>query len=77
MLKNREGIPLAVMFFLVGQRITPLLRPWSTMTKRESKLEETGRSVIRSQESWQKGREEEEGIGVSGGVEGCVFTLFC
>ena len=66
-----------VTFFLVGQRITPLLRPWSTMTKRELKLAETGRSVIRSQESWWKGREEEEGIGANGGVEECIFALFC
>ena len=49
--KKREAIPSVVTVFFVGQRIIPLLRPWSTMTKRESKPEETGRSVMRSQES--------------------------
>ena len=39
--------PLAVIAFFVGHRITPLLSPWSTMTNRESKLLEIGRSVMR------------------------------
>ena len=34
MWKKREAIPSAVTVFFVGQRITSLLRPWSTMTKR-------------------------------------------
>ena len=67
---------MVVTFFLVGQKITPLLRLWSTMTRRESKLEEIGRSVMRSQESWWKGREEEEGIGVNRGVEGVYSPYF-
>ena len=69
-------MPSAVTFFFVGQRITPLVSPWSTTTKRESKPEEEGRSVIRSQETCWKGREAEERIGVSGGTVGWVFALF-
>ena len=42
--------------FLVGQRITPFIRPWLTMTSKESKPEEMGRSVIRSQETCWKGQ---------------------
>ena len=75
--KKREAIPLAVMDFLVGQRITPLVRPWSTTTRRELKPEETGRSVIRSHEICWKGREAVDLIGDKGGTVGCVLTLFC
>ena len=39
-------MPLAVTFFFVGQRITPLVSPWLTTTKRESKPVEEGRLVI-------------------------------
>ena len=46
-MKKRVATPSAVMDFLVGQRITPFVRPWLTMTKRESKPEETGRLVTR------------------------------
>ena len=75
--KKSDAILSAMTVFLVGQRITPLLRPWSTTTKRESNPDDRGRSVIRSQEIWRKGKEQEEGIGVVGGVVGCMFTLFC
>ena len=40
--------PSAEMVFLVGHIITPLLRPWSTMTNKKSNLLELGRSVMRS-----------------------------
>ena len=70
MWKNRDVIPSVVTVFLVGQRITPLLSPWSTTTNKESKPLEGGRSVMRSQEIWQKGRREDEGMGVRGGVVG-------
>ena len=63
-------MPSAVMFFFVGQKITPLVSPWSTTTKRESKPAEEGRSVIRSHETCWKGREVEERMGVSGGTVG-------
>ena len=51
------------MVLVQGIRITPFIRPWLTMTKIESKPEERGRSVMRSTESWQKGREEEDEMG--------------
>ena len=75
--KKREAIPSAVTDFLVGQRITPLVSPWSTTTRRESKSEEAGRLVIRSQEICWKGREAMDLMGDKGGMVGCVLTLFC
>ena len=60
-----------------GARITPFVRPWSTMTITESKPEKRGRSVMRLIESCLKGRESEDEIGQSGGMVGCVLTLFC
>ena len=53
-----------------GARITPFVRPWSTMTIRESCPWERGKSVIRSTESCLKGRQEEDLMGESGGVTG-------
>ena len=47
-LKMIVAIPSAVIVFLVGHRITPLLSPWSTTTNRESKPFETRRSLMRS-----------------------------
>ena len=70
MWKNRDVIPSAVMVFLVGQRITPLLRPWSTTTNKESKPLEGGRSVMRLQEIWQKGSREDKGMGIRSGLVG-------
>ena len=58
------------MVLVQGIRITPFIRLWSTMTKIESKLEERGRSVMRSTESWWKGREVEKGMGWRGGEVG-------
>ena len=75
--KKREAIPLAVTNFLVGQRITPLVSPWSITTRRESKPEESGRSVMRSHEICWKGQEVRDLIGDKGGTVGCVLTLFC
>ena len=46
--KNRDVMPLVVMDFFVGQRITPLVNPWSTMTRKELKDKKGGRSMIRS-----------------------------
>ena len=68
--KNRDAIPSAVMDFLVGQRITPLVSPWSTTTRRESKDKERGRSMMRSQEICWKGWVQEDLIGVRGGMVG-------
>ena len=70
MWKNRDAIPSAETVFLVGQRMTPLLSPWSTMTNKESKPLEGGRSVIRLQEIWRKGGREDEGLGIRSGVVG-------
>ena len=70
MWKNRDTIPSAVTVFLVGQRITPLLSPWSTMTNKESKLLEGGRSVMRSQEIWWKKSRKDKGMGVRDGMVG-------
>ena len=67
---NRDAIPSVVMDFLMGQRITPLVSPWSTMTRRESKDEEMGRSVMRSQEICWKGQVQEDLIGVREGMVG-------
>ena len=50
-------IPAASMVLEQGARITPFVRPWSTMTITESKPEETGRSVMRLTESCLKGRD--------------------
>ena len=77
MWKKREAIPLAVTDFLVGQRITPLVSPWSTTTRSESKPAEKGRSVIRLQEICWKGQEVRDLIGDKGGTVGCVLALFC
>ena len=46
--------------FLRGTKNHPLVSPWLTATKRESKPEDEGRSVIRSQETCWKGRDAEE-----------------
>lgn len=48
--KKRVVMPSAVIVFFIGQKITPLISPWLTMTKRESKPLEGRRSVIRLQE---------------------------
>ena len=57
--------------------MTPFVRPWLTMTIKESKPPDGGRSVMRSTESCLKGRVVEEGIGARGGVVGWVIILFC
>ena len=75
--EKRAATPSAVMVFFVGHRITPFIRPWLTMTSKESKPAEVGRSVIRSQETCWKGQEAWDLMGVSGGTVGCVFDLFC
>ena len=74
---GRDAIPSAVMDFLVGQRITPLVSPWLTTTRRESKDEEMERSMMRAQEICWKGQVQEDLIEVRGGMVGQVFALFC
>ena len=48
--EEQGGDSSSVNGFFVGQRITPLVSPWSTTTRRVSKPSERGRSVIRLQE---------------------------
>ena len=74
---KREVIPSVVMDFFVRQRITPLVRPWLTTTRRESKPVKTGRSVIRSQEICWKGQDAKDLMGESRGMVGCMLALFC
>ena len=59
--------PAASMVLEQRMRITPFVRPWSTMTINESCPLEGGRSVMRSTESCLNGSGEEEGMGASGG----------
>ena len=75
--KKSLAIPMALTVLEQGIIITPLVRLWSTTTKIESLPQTSGRSVTRSTEICLKGREEDEGIGFSGGLVGWVFTLFC
>ena len=66
-----------MIIFFVGQRITPFVRLWLTTTSKESKPEDVGRLMMRSQETCWKGREAWDLIRVSGGTVWCVFDLFC
>ena len=68
--KNNWAIPTASTVLEQGARITPFIRPWSTMTITESNSEERGRSVMRSTESCLKGRETVDEIGQRGGTVG-------
>ena len=68
---------MASIIFEQGARITPFVRPWSSMTIKESNPLDRGRSVIRSPESCLKGRIVEEGIGTRVGEVGWVTALFC
>ena len=70
-------MPFVSIVFKQGTRITPFVRPWSTTTIRESCPLERGRSVMRSTESCLNRSEEEDVVGESGGVTGCVQALFC
>ena len=68
--KHNWVIPAASTVLEQGARITPFIRPWSTMTITESNPEETGRLVMRLTESCLKGRETEDEIGQRGGMVG-------
>ena len=75
--KKNWAILFASTVFKQGASITPFVRPWSTTTIRESCPCERSKSVIRSTESCLKGSEEEDLMGESGGITGCVWALFC
>ena len=49
------AVPLVVIVLSYGMRITPLVSPWSTMTRIESKLSTGGKSVMRSIEQLANG----------------------
>ena len=68
--KEKLGNSSSVNGFGARCKDYPFIRPWSTTTRIESKLEEGGRSMMRSTESWQKGRKVEEGMGWRGGKVG-------
>ena len=53
---NNLAVPSAVIVLSHGMRITPLVRPWSTTTRIESKPSTGGKSVIRSIEQLANGR---------------------
>ena len=77
LVEKEVEIPSMVTVFFVGQRITLLVSPWLTTTKRESKPEDIGRSVMRLQEICWKGLEVRNWIGVRDGMVEWVFDLFC
>ena len=64
------AIPVALMVLKQRVRITPFIRPWSTMTTIESWPSKSGRLVMRSTVSCLKGRMVKEVMGVSGGMVG-------
>ena len=69
--KRKSWAMLAASMFLEqGARITPFVRPWSTMTIKESWPVDGGRLVMRSTESCRNGRDEEEGMRDRGGHVG-------
>ena len=59
--------PAVSMVFEQEMRITPFVRPWSTITINESCPFEGGKLVTKLTESCLKGRGKDEGMGVSGG----------
>ena len=67
--------------FVIGMRITPFIRPWSTMDKIQlqstlSAVLETGRSVIRCIEQSANGCEDcDPAIGVNAGFDGDQLIL--
>ena len=63
-------MPAASMFLEQGARITPFIRLWLTTTIKESWLVDGERSVMRSTESCQNGRDKEEGMEDRGGHVG-------
>ena len=75
--KKSCAMPFVSIVFKQGASITPFVRPWSTTTIMESCPCERGKSVTRSTVSCLKGREEEDLIGESGSITGCVRALFC
>jgi hypothetical protein len=72
------SIPLAVMVFLVGQRITPFVSLWSTMTNKESKPDEEGRSEGTGGGGLDRGEGRDGWVGICLAllVKGTTFDVF-
>ena len=64
------AVPMASIVLLQGSKITPFVDPWSTTTRIESKLSDSGRSVMKSMVIKEKGRVSSALIGCKGGLEG-------
>ena len=63
---------------LVGHKITPFKRPWSTMTKIESDQSTSGKSVIKSIEQCVNGLVDvAPSTGLKDGCEGFWLILNC
>ena len=72
------AVSSAVTFLLHGIRIAPLLSPWSTTTKMESKLSIGGRSVMKSIEQLENGLVVvAPSVGIKEVFEGCLSILNC
>ena len=69
------AIPTASMFLLQGQRITPFVSPWSTMTMTESKDPLGSRSMIKSTKTCWKGQVQSDDKGEKAGTVEQVLTL--
>ena len=70
--------PSVVRVFVQGDKITPFERPWSTMTKIESKPSTGGMSVMRSIEQLANGLVvAAASIGIKAGCEGEWLILNC
>ena len=78
LLSKSFAMSLAVTVLLHGMRVTPLLSPWSTTTKMESKLSIGGRSVMKSIEQLANGLVVvAPSVGIKKGFEGCLSILNC
>ena len=71
-------VPLAVIVLSHGMRITPLVSPWSTMTKIESKPSTGGKSVMRSIKQLANGRVDRTGtcLGTDMTISAYYFGIF-
>jgi hypothetical protein len=75
---NKSPIPSIVTVLVVGQRITPFERPWSTTTKIELLPSTGGKSVIKSMLQWANGRvDTAPSTGIRDGCDGFWLILNC
>ena len=72
------AVPSAVIVLSHGMRITPLVSPWSTTTRIESKLSTGGKSVMRSIEQLANGHVNlAPSVGTNAGFAGLQSILNC